>query len=61
MTHASTKTLSFTDFRILNTTGGERESVLPPLFLLFFIKNAQKKFGGYKKMRTFASAFDKNA
>jgi len=61
MTGASTKTLSFTDFRILNTTGGGHWRVAPPIFYTFFSKKNSQKFAGFKKMRTFASAFDKNA
>ena len=61
MTCASTKALSFTVFRILNTTGGRPVMGLPPLFPSFFAKKIKEKFAGFKKMRTFASAFKKNA
>ena len=30
-------------------------------FLYFFSEKMQEKFAGFEKMRTFASAFDKNA
>ena len=49
MTGASTKTLSFTDFRILNTTGGGHWRVAPPIFYTFFSKKPYKNLQVSKK------------
>lgn len=48
-------------FLILNTTDGGFHKRSAVTFLSFFKQKMKEKFAGYENLRTFASAFNKNA